>query len=218
MTERDDEAVRPANQMVPGWLALLVLILMLAVVGLGGWVIRDFIVGRNAVSPEDYAMADWEQKVADDPSDLDSRLSLGFAYQQDKRYDEALEQYDYVLAEEAGNTAALYNKAAIYMETGQPKLAEQAYWDILETAPDHVLAAKALGDYYVTKGQYKSALVALEPVIETRPQFADLQYLTGLCYEKLGRTTEAIERYQEALRYAPDLIEARDALAALGAQ
>ncbi len=207
-----------AEQLVPAWLALLVLILMLAVVGLGGWVIRGMVLDDAVITPEQYAVSDWQQQVQSDPTDLDNRLSLGFAYQRDKQYDKAIEQYDYVLAEEAGNTAALYNKGAIYMETGQPKLAEKTYWKVLEFAPDHALAAKALGEYYVAKKQYKSALVALEPVIETRPQLADLQYLAGLCNERLGRTTEAIERYREALRYAPDLLDARDALTRLGVQ
>lgn len=205
------------EELVPGWLALLVLILLLAVVGLGGWVIRGIVVGDDTVTPEDYAVSDWEAKVKQDPADLDSRLSLGFAYQQDEQYDKAIEQYDYVLSAEAGNTAALYNKGVIYMETGQPKLAEETFWDVLEFAPDHALAAKALGEYYVGKEQYKSALVALEPVVEARPELADLQYLTGLCYERLGRKQDAITRYEDALRYAPDLVEARDALKALGA-
>ncbi|MDO9556435.1 MAG: tetratricopeptide repeat protein [Coriobacteriia bacterium] len=208
---------RLAGQRFPRWFVFLVLILMLALAGLGGYVVRGLMVDKDAVTPDD-AVADWEQKVTEDPDDLDSHLSLGFAYQQDKEYDKALEQYDQVLAKEAGNTAALYNKAVIYMETGQPKLAEETYWDVLEVVPDHVLAAKALGEYYMSKEQYKSALVALELVVEKRPEFADLQYLAGVCYEKLGRTADAIERYREALRYAPDFIDARDALTALGVQ
>ena len=210
--------VRDAEGMVPAWLALLVLILMLAVVGLGGWVIRGVIVGKDDSSPAAFAVADWEQKASEDPGDLDTRLSLGFAYQQDGQYDRAIEQYDYVLAEDGGNTAALYNKAVIYMQTGQPSLAEETYWDVLEIAPDHALAAKALGEYYIARQQYKSALVALEPVVEARPELADLQYLAGQCYENLGRKDDAIVRYEDALRYAPDFIEARDALTALGVQ
>jgi len=34
---------------------------------------------------------------------------------------------------------------------------------------------------------------------------ADLQYLMGLSYEKLGNIGWAIERYKLALKYAPDL-------------
>jgi len=207
------------EQLVPAWLALLVLILLLAVVGVGGFVIRGLIIGgSDGVTPEEFSVSNWEAEVRADPTDIDSRLSLGFAYQQAGEYDKALDEYDYVLSVEAGNTAALYNTAVIYMATGQPKLAEETYWDVLEIVPDHALAAKALGDYYIAKGQYKSALVALEPVIEAQPELADLHYLAGVCYEHLGRTQDAIASYEEALRYAPDLLEARDALEALGAQ
>lgn len=217
-TTQIDESSVVSDGLIPGWLALLVLILMLAVVGLGGWIIRGAIVDKDRATPAEYAVDDWEKAVEAAPSDLENRLSLGFAYQQVEEWDKAIEQYDYVLAEEASNTAAIYNKAVIYMMTGQPKVAEELYWDVLEIAPDHALAAKALAEYYIGKQQYKSALVALEPVIDARPELADLQYLTGVCYERLGKTTDAIARYEAALTYAPDMIEARDALNALGGQ
>jgi tetratricopeptide (TPR) repeat protein len=38
----------------------------------------------------------------------------------------------------------------------------------------------------------------------------------GLNFEKLGKKEEAIESYETALIYAPDYIEAKDALAKLG--
>ncbi len=102
------------------------------------------------------------------------------------------------------------------MQLGENKAAEETLWDVLEIAPDHALAAKGLGEYYVAKQQYQSALVAVEPVVEARPEFADLQFIAGYSYEQLGQVAQAVERYEAALRYAPDLVEARDGLKRLG--
>ncbi len=207
---------RAPEQLVPGWLALLVLILMLAVVGLGGWVVRGLLIDEDAVSPQEVAVADWKAKVSQDPASADTRLGLAFAYQQQGDWQQALEEYDTVLESDPANTAALYNKGIVLMQLGENKAAEETLWDVLEIAPDHALAAKGLGEYYVAKQQYQSALVAVEPVVEARPEFADLQFIAGYSYEQLGQVAQAVERYEAALRYAPDLVEARDGLKRLG--
>jgi hypothetical protein len=48
----DGSAAPNEAQLVPTWLAVLVLVLLLAVVGVGGYVIRGFVAGdRRAISP-----------------------------------------------------------------------------------------------------------------------------------------------------------------------
>ncbi len=221
-SDERDPAVPPkdvtvAGDLIPGWLALLVLILLLAVAALGGYLIRGAIVNSRVDTPTELAVEDLEAQVETDPEDPERLLALGYAYQQESRYEEALDLYEQTLALDPGNTGALYNKGVTLTLLGRAKEAEDAYWNVLEVAPDHALAAKALGEYYVAKKQYKSALVALEPVIEVRPQYADLQYLAGFSCEKLGITETAIKYYQGALTYNPDYQQAKDGLARLGA-
>ena len=101
--------------------------------------------------------------------------------------------------------------------TGVGERAEESFWDVLEIDPTHVLAAKALGEYYAEKGTYKSLIQAVKPAAEAHPEMADLQYLLGMAYEKLGDKALAIEYYQRAVKYAPDMTEAQEGLARLGA-
>lgn len=208
--------VAEAAELVPGWLALLVLVLLLGVAGLGGFLVRGALTKTEATTPEQYAVDSLEKEIKDDPSNIDNQLSLGYAYQQEGRYEDALAQYDAVLAQNAANAGALYNKGVVLMALGRNKEGETVLWDLLKIAPDHVLAAKALGDYYVGNKHFKSALVALEPVIELQPQYADLQYLAGYSCEQLGRTADAVAYYQAALSYNPDMTEAKEGLARVG--
>lgn len=203
-------------ELVPGWLALLVLILLLAVSALGGYLIRGAIIDSRATTPAEYAVENLEAEVAEDPDDPESQLALGYAYQQEGRYEDALARYDEVLATDPGNTGAMYNRGVVLMALGRAKDAEAAFWDLLDVAPDHVLAAKSLGEYYVGKKHYKSALVALEPVIKLQPEYADLQYLAGYSCERLQLKAQAIEYYRGALKYNPDHVEAKDGLTRLG--
>ena len=216
----DDDAVASTERvtdLVPGWLALLVLVLLLAVAVLAGYVIRGIVVDSDPATPSEMALADWQDEVDANPDDPDALLGLAYAYQQEGEYDIALETYDAVLAIAPKNAGALYNKGVVLLALGRGDEAEVVLWDVLEMAPDHVLAAKALGEYYIGEEHYKSALTALEPVVQVRPEFADLQYLAGYSCEQLGLREPAIEYYEGALEYVPDHVEARDGLKRLGA-
>jgi len=206
------------EDLVPGWLALLVLVLLLAVVGLGGFALRGVLTQGEVASPTKYAIEEWQTRVEQNPDDVDSLLGLGYAYQQDGKYQEALSQYNAVLEQDAGNLAAMYNKGVVLLQLGDAAQAEETLWEVLKAAPDHALAAKTLGQLYVDQKHYKSTLVAVDPVIEVRPELADLQYLSGFANEQLGNKDIAIERYRAALKYSPDLLEARDGLRRLGVE
>ena len=150
------------------------------------------------------------------PNDTQAHLDLGFAYQQDGRFSDAISEYGWVLKADPKNTAALYNEGMVYFQLNDAKKAEELLWDVLKISDTHVLAAKALGDFYASKGQYRSLVVAVKPAADARPDMADLQVLMGLAYEHLGHKDWAIARYRSALKFVPDMKEARDGLKRLG--
>ena len=209
----------PRDDLIPLWLAALVLILLLAVMGVGGYIIGIQITGGPPPSTEEeFEIQRWEDAVAQDPSDMTAVLSLGYAHQQAGNYDEALAEYERVLAEYPTETAALYNTGIIYLETGQDDEAEVVLWDVLELDEGHVLAAKALGELYAEQREYRSLVEAVRPVVEQNESAADLQYLMGHAYENLGRADWAEARYRLALKYFPDMKEAKEGLERLGVE
>lgn len=220
----NDEAARAiegapevdAPEMVPVWLAALVLVLLLALFGVGGYVLRGVLAGNQEPrTVQELEIERWEAALEQDPGDVSTMLSLAFAYQQDGRYDDALRNYAAVLKASPGDTAANYNRGVVYTKLGAVDKAEEAYWDVLEVAPDHVLASKALGEYYASRHQYRSLLEAVKPAVKAKPEMADLQYLMGLAYENLGDADRARERYELALEYVPDMKQAREGIARL---
>lgn len=216
-TETDLEPSSPEGNFIPAWLAVVVLVLVLAVMGLGGYVIRGAVSGVTK-QPDlaDEQIVRWRSAVSANPDDLDARVQLGYAYQLAGRLDRAVDQYTYVIERDPRDTAALYNLAIVYQGMGVDDRAEEALWDVLEVQKDHVLAARALGEIYAERKQYHSLLRAVLPVVEVHPQIADLQYLTGLGYENTGRTEWAIARYRLALKYSPGYKDAVEALDRLG--
>jgi len=159
----------------------------------------------------------WQKTVDAHPDDLRARVELAYALRSVEKYVLALEQLDYVLKREPRNTAALYNRAMVYLSIGAGKRAEKDLWVVLDAEPDHAAAAVALGDYYAEKEQYRSLLVAVRPVLDKQPNDARLHYLTGLGYENTGHPDWAEARYRIALKINPDLLEAREGLERLQA-
>lgn len=214
---REDLGSHDTSELVPAWLAAFVLVLLLALVAVGGFVMRGMILEPRYASPEDREIRVWLAEVAEDPDDIHARLALGYAYQKDSRYEDALSEYEFVLGVMPTDTAALYNTGVIMLELGRFAEAEEALWAVLEVNEEHVLAARALGEYYAGHGHYRSLLEAVRPAAEANRSSADLQFLVGLAYENLGRADWAEERYRLALTYYPDMAEAREGLDRLGA-
>jgi tetratricopeptide (TPR) repeat protein len=196
---------------------VLVILLLLAVVGVGGYVLGGVIEGdRRPRSAAEAEVARWSEEVRRSPGSIEAHLQLGYSYQQAGNLDKAMMQYTYVIEKDPRNTGALYNRGVVYRRLGLGKQAEVAFWDVLEIEPDHVLAAMELGQYYADRHQYRSLITAVRPVVLVHPEVSGLQYLMGVAYENLGRPDWAKARYRLALKYAPDYVEARDALKRLG--
>lgn len=215
--EPGPDGPRPRDDaLVPVWLAALVLVLLLAVMGLGGYILAGYVSASGEDTPLGREIAAAEQAVAHAPDDPAAHLALGFAYQQERRFDDALVEYDLVLKYSPQDTAASYNMGMVLFELGRDQEAEERLWDVLEVDETHVLAAKALGEYYAEREEYRSLVVAVRPAVQAHETAADLQYLMGLAYENLNRLDWAEARYRLALTYVPDMEEAHDGLARLG--
>lgn len=213
-----DAAPDSERELVPLWLAGLVLLLLLGVLGAAGFVVNSILSGDGSASASEARTKAAETRVRDDPASAETHVELGFSYQLDGRFDRAIDEYEIATKIDPRNTAAIYNKGMTYMQMQRWKEAEQVLWQVLDIEPEHALAAKALGEFYAARRQYRSMVIALTPAANANPSMADIQYLLGFAYERQGKRTLAIYGYRAALKYVPDMKEARDGLLRLGAQ
>jgi len=205
------------DNFVPLWLVVLVLLLLLAVMGVGGFVIRGVMAGeRPAVTREQLEVASWLKQIKARPSDPQLHLGLGYAYQQAGRYRKAIAEYEVVLKANPRDTAALYNRGVSYLLLDSGKDAKASWQAVLKVDATHALAAKALGEYYVDQRDYRSLVAVVTPAVQAHPEMADLQYLLGFGYEKQAEPKLAIAHYRLALTYTPGMTDARDGLKRLG--
>jgi tetratricopeptide (TPR) repeat protein len=202
---------------VPAWLALLVAVLTVAVIGVGAYAVR--VARPSAASGEqmraqlrvDAAKAQFKSSKGS----TEARLQLAYAYQRAGNYSAARKQYAAVLKVDRRNVAAEFNLGVIDELNKNPEGASAHYKNVLLTDPGHELAAKQLSLIQYANEDWKGMLATIEPAIASNPDLSDLRYLLGVAYEKTGQREKAIEQYRTALKFYPNLREAKEALARL---
>ena len=121
-----------------------------------------------------------EQKVRDDPADLQACYELAIAYRDAGRLQEALEKIEAVIAgrEEADRESAIYLQE------------------------EFVLLVRA--DVLARLGQYDEALEGYDQILERVPRSYQAFNNKGAILERLERLEEARQCYEQGVRIAPD--------------
>jgi tetratricopeptide (TPR) repeat protein len=110
-----------------------------------------------------------------------------------------------------------YNLGSLYLMEGRPSEALEPLSRALRIDPAHLDARYHLAVAQIETGSFEPALENLKEVVEKRPGQPMARYYLGRAYEATGRLDLAAGAYREALRIAPDLREAREALRRIGA-
>jgi tetratricopeptide (TPR) repeat protein len=208
---------RMAKDRAPRLLVFCVLVLAAAVLIVGAVDIFK-LIARNSTptTGPDLRLRFLEGVVRHQPEEYESRRELAFAYQQAGREREALREYGRVLKARPNDLASLYNTGLIHLGSSRRGKGEKALLRVLELAPTHSLAAKALGDQYAEAGDYRRVLAVVVPAMDAHPELADLQYLAGLAYEKTGQRSRAQSSYHRAVLLMPDMKAAERGLKRVG--
>jgi tetratricopeptide (TPR) repeat protein len=141
-----------------------------------------------------------EQGLALAPKNPELMFHLGDALLQAGRTAAAIEHLERALYLEPRLEAARYALAQAYRLTGQT---------------DRAAESLAIFEKLKAQSEARDELARLEWVARQNPDNALSQYNVATAYARLDRVERAIERLQAALRLAPDMDEARWALARL---
>jgi tetratricopeptide (TPR) repeat protein len=113
---------------------------------------------------------------------------------------------------------AFFIKGLYYNYTGDKANAIAALDKCLNLDNRHMFAYREKGIALYDMGKYEDAVTVLDKAVTLQNSFDEGYYWLGRCLEKLNKPNDAIEEYRTALMYAPDYVEAKEALARLGAK
>jgi len=140
-----------------------------------------FLVGLNnkqpAATPQandssdvQQRLAQWQQKVAQNPNDVDALIELGFAYYDSFRFKEAVANFEKAVNLAPNNAEAVAALGLGYESLNRPNDALQQYDRALALKADFdfpkVRKARLLAE---AKGEYAQAAQLLQEVVDKMP-------------------------------------------------
>lgn len=153
-----------------------------------------------------------EKAVRAQPNETGPRLRLAEVYRAAERPDDALAQYDEVLAEESTQSTAWLGRGEILADEGEVEEAEKAFRKVIGKAGDAELATVdpqleaayyGLGSLLLEEGRARKAVAALRRAVEVEPTDADAWQRLGAAALGAGEPRLAVRALREAILFVP---------------
>jgi tetratricopeptide (TPR) repeat protein len=191
--------------------------LILVVVGFGAYYYWDRYIHLGDESPVEKGAAYLEEQVRENPNDPAVRIALAHFYLQSGAYERSIEQANQILSAMPEDQNGLFFLGMSYAYLKQPEEAieplskfviirEQGEMAGLDSELQRALYF--LGDSYFKTGRPDEAVASLTRALEINRTDADAMYVLGQVYASLGKHAQALEQYQNAVRFVPDFTEA----------
>ena len=143
------------------------------------------------------------------PEDIEARL---FAARVDialQDYPEAIAGYQRVLQLSPDNEEALVLLGALYSRVGEPAHAVEVLRRATSLSPESFIANFGLGKALAATGQYDEALRSLRHAARLNASIAELHLHTAYVYDRLGMSKKALDSFNRAIDFNPQLEQAR---------
>jgi tetratricopeptide (TPR) repeat protein len=129
------------------------------------------------------------------------------------KFDEAVKEFNNVIAADPKSTSAYYNLGFAYDKKGDLDKAIFNFSKAIDIDPTLADAYYNRGFAYYKKGSFDNAIADYSKVIEVSPASADAYYGLGLVYSKKGDLDKAIGEYTKAIKARSNFALAYDARA-----
>ena len=152
----------------------------------------------------------WSKTVITSPGSTIAHGSLGRAYQDQGRLQEAIRSYKKAIEIYPGNYKAFHNLGVIYEGQGALKEAVANYKRAVDINPAFVEAQFNLGNIYHNQGLLEAAVQQYRKVTELDPADFEARNNLGVVYARQGKMDKAIEQWEKVLMIDPQNESAAD--------
>lgn len=151
----------------------------------------------------DEAVTIFKRLLTSDQKNTTLLSALGWAYHQEGKDKEALDQYEAVLALSPADQNALYNSGIILWKLTKKDDALERFRKVLAVAPDDTDALFAAGSILLSLDQPKDSADMLSRYVEKKPDDLDAWYLIAAGAERLQKYSRALEAYDKLIAIDP---------------
>ena len=148
-----------------------------------------FAAAQRAQHDKDYATAEREYQavLALAPDFAEVHMNLGLVYQLQDRFSEAMTEFRRALKFKPGLVGANFFLGVDYCKLGQGAMATSYLKAALQTESNRPDIWLWLATAQEISGELQAEVVTLHQALELQPKDADLLYLLGSAYERLGK-------------------------------
>ncbi|MBI4498037.1 MAG: tetratricopeptide repeat protein [Chloroflexi bacterium] len=176
---------------------------------------------RLAPGPAQLTIARLEERVRQAPNNLGLRVQLAEAYATQRRYDEAVSQYQAAIKLEEENPAAHLGLGNTYFTQKKYPQAKEAYQKVIDFYQDkpYRRSLRPLNDLYFNlavmyeqEGSLEEAAASLEEALAIDRVDADALHRLGTVRLRQSRPEDAATACEQAVRFVPDFPSAYETL------
>lgn len=153
-----------------------------------------------ALASEDYQTAErsFQAVLKLEPRNLGAMGNLGVVYSRTRRFSEAINVYKRALRIAPAEKFIMMNLGLAYVR--QEQYAEALpIFEKLAAVPSNLQARELLATCRLALGEYKAALVVLQPLLAAEPANPGALYLLGVALTRLKRQDEAHEAFAKMM-------------------
>ena len=162
----------------------------------------------TAANQNQKALAELQTALAKNPKDAGALMLMGMTYDAEKKYADARDAYEKLLAIAPNNGMAMNNLAYLYAENlGQIDKGYQLASRARDLAPTDPSIADTLGWILHQKGQDSSALSLLKESAAKLYAVPEVQFHLAMTYYMMGDEANARTAFQRALQLNGDFPE-----------
>ncbi len=137
------------------------------------------------------------------PESAGSRINLGLALMDNRRFDEAIACYRKAIEIDPTLAVAHSDLGIALLDKGETDLAIASFDKAIELDPNDAMAYDGLGDAQAEKGQLEGAVASYRKAIEIEPEFAMAHNSLGVALLRKGQIDLAIASYHKAIESDP---------------
>jgi len=168
-----------------------------------GMYLGEFLVRNRRKTGEGILLL--EHAVSKEPENVNSRLTLAWAYEKLKKYDKALEEAKKVRELAPDNESGVFTLALVLQSMGKHEEAEKELKTLLEKEPNNAHANNALGYFYAETAQkLDEAAAMIQKALEVEPENGAYLDSLGWVYYQQGKLEEAKALLEKAFSKARD--------------
>ncbi|HEV2007590.1 MAG TPA: XrtA/PEP-CTERM system TPR-repeat protein PrsT, partial [Burkholderiales bacterium] len=154
------------------------------------------------------------QRLKDSPDDAGVRIYAAEASLKGGNYQNAIEQYEWLLRKQPENLLLLNNLAWAYQQVKDPR-ALQTVEHAYKLKPDNAAIADTLGWMLVEQGNTKRGIEVLQKAVDTAPNAFDIRYHLAQALAKSGDKAQAITQLESIVAAGAKFSQTAEALALL---